>query len=297
MLDTLRRRYANDDIYTAIGPVVIAMNPYRAVASCTSEAIEKLCEAEVAASKSDAAATDKAPHVFAVAAAAFEQLRTAKQAQSILISGESGAGKTETNKICMSCLAELSRSSGKATEACLEAGLVLETFGNAKTVYNDNSSRFGKWCAVDFDADYRIYSCAISFYLLELSRITSAPEGERSYHVFYQMLAGADDTERSAYDLLSSAADYTYTSTGVHKIPRVDDAKEWKETNDRLDVLEVPRRRTPPLSHLLRSESTQMLAECLAFSPPAVPTFLRSMPAPPPSLPPSLPRSFPLPPS
>jgi hypothetical protein len=233
MLDTLRKRYANDDIYTAIGPVCIAINPYRPVASCTSEAITKLCEAE------HVEQGNSPPHCFRTAAASFEQLKSDRQAQSILISGESGAGKTETNKICLSCLAELSKSSGKATEACLEAGLVLEVFGNAKTVYNDNSSRFGKWCAVHFSGKYQIYSCSISFYLLELSRIVNAPEGERNYHLFYQMLSIKDAGERDRLKLLAKATDYTYLANGVTTVDKIDDAQEWTDTLGRLDVLDL----------------------------------------------------------
>lgn len=154
MLDTLRRRYAADDIFTSIGPVCIALNPYRPVACCSSEAIKSLVD--------DAGKEETPPHAFKVAQSAFYQLQHAHEAQSILISGESGAGKTETNsaphrshnrdtsrlplarplgltpahsvltEICLVCLAELSHSSGRATDACLEASLLLETFGNAK---------------------------------------------------------------------------------------------------------------------------------------------------------------------
>ena len=101
-------------------------------------------------------------------------------AQSILISGESGAGKTESAKLCMSCLARLSASSAAVTAAALESGLLLESFGNAKTVYNDNSSRFGKWVEVQFDRRDCISSCRIRCYLLEISRVVQQAEGERS---------------------------------------------------------------------------------------------------------------------
>ena len=195
MLHTLRARFEQDDIYTAIGPVLVAINPYRPVPACSPETYAQLREA--------ATATDRAalpPHVFKISLAAYVGMLNSGtsrgMAQSILISGESGAGKTETNKLCsadlqleppgladklcgdaahllvpvscvrhaylcgsrrsgptcvwtVSCLAELSgggAAAGPMTEAALESGVLLEAFGNARTVYNNNSSRFGKWC-------------------------------------------------------------------------------------------------------------------------------------------------------
>ena len=135
-LDTMRRRYARDDIYTAIGAVTISINPFKNVSGCTSEAIARCAKEGEAAP----------PHVVRTATMAFHGLTNAspdeRLAQSILISGETGAGKTEACKLCLLALAELSESSGVATEACLESAVLLEAFGNAKTVYNDNSSRF-----------------------------------------------------------------------------------------------------------------------------------------------------------
>ena len=164
MLDTLRRRYARDDIYCAIGPVIISVNPYKKVSGCSSAAITALCgQGEYAP-----------PHVAKVAYMAYNgltNLEAGRQPQSILISGESGAGKTEACKLCLLALAELSKSSGSATEAALESAVLLEAFGNAKTVYNDNSSRFGKWCAVYFDYKHRIAACECHVYLLEKTRI------------------------------------------------------------------------------------------------------------------------------
>ena len=139
LLHTLRQRYAVDDIYTAIGPIVVAVNPYKKVASCSAENF---------ANMKDLDEESIPPHVFRVGLSAYMAMMRTGSAQSVLISGESGAGKTETAKLTMNVLAEVSQSSGKTTEQCLEAGIVLEAFGNAKTVYNNNSSRFGKWCSV-----------------------------------------------------------------------------------------------------------------------------------------------------
>ena len=154
MLDNLRRRYARDDIYTAIGPVIISINPYKPVGGCSADAIATLCKLGEAAP----------PHVARAATVAFNGMcgegnSGELRAQAILISGESGAGKTEACKLSLLALAELSQSSGAATEAALESALLLESFGNAKTVYNDNSSRFGKWCSVHFNEQFKILSC------------------------------------------------------------------------------------------------------------------------------------------
>ena len=121
-------------------------------------------------------------HAFSIAAAAYAGLveSVPGEPQSVLVSGESGAGKTETTKLLVACLALVSSSSGAVVEAALESGLLLEAFGNARTVYNNNSSRFGKWCAVHFDDRGRMASCQLTAYLLEQSRIVKPAKGERS---------------------------------------------------------------------------------------------------------------------
>ncbi len=236
MLDTLRRRYAEDLIYTAIGPVIISINPYKKVGGCTSEAISNLCKLGEGAP----------PHVARAATVAYNGM-TGKstegetRAQSILISGESGAGKTEACKLCLLALAELSGSSGKATEAALESSELLEAFGNAKTVYNDNSSRFGKWCAVHFDTTPHIANCQMEVYLLEKTRVIGPNPGERNYHVFYQMLKGASAGERELLQLEHPTFDkYEYLQHGVEFAKEgVDDAANWLETTSKMGVLGV----------------------------------------------------------
>ena len=201
LLHTLRQRYAVDDIYTAIGPIAVAVNPYKKVASCSAENF---------ANMKDLDEESIPPHVFRVGLSAYMAMMRTGSAQSVLISGESGAGKTETAKLTMNVLAEVSQSSGKTTEQCLEAGIVLEAFGNAKTVYNNNSSRFGKWCAVHFQKG-QIATCKIRSYLLEKTRVVTVNEGERNYHVFYHMLAGCTAEEKATYLLAGTNDAYNYT--------------------------------------------------------------------------------------
>jgi len=232
MLECLRKRYAEDKIYTAIGPVIVSVNPYKKVGGCSSEAIAALCKQGM----------DAPPHVTRVAYIAYKGLMdpsSETRPQSILISGESGAGKTEACKLCLLSLAELSKSSGNATEAALVASELLEAFGNAKTVYNNNSSRFGKWCAVYFDDAKKIAACQCEVYLLEKTRIINAPPGERNYHIFYQMQAGASDAERKEFKLGKSLDEYAYTKTGAHTVDNVDDKHEWNDSITKLNSLGV----------------------------------------------------------
>ena len=233
MLHTLRQRFERDDIYTAIGPVVVAINPYKPVPTCSVETFAQLRKMP---------ADSLPPHVFTITNAAYtgmlagEADRASRMAQSILISGESGAGKTETNKMCMSCLAELSSSGGQLTEQALESGIMLEAFGNARTVYNNNSSRFGKWCAVYFDGTGKMAACKVRSYLLEKSRVVGPTQGERNYHIFYHMLAGASAEERKKFGLLAAPSDYKYT-TGETVAPGIDDKEEWLGLLAKLELL------------------------------------------------------------
>ena len=240
MLDTLRRRYARDDIYCAIGPVIVSVNPYKKVPGCSSEAITTLCQQ----------GSEAPPHIAKVAHIAYNGLTNfdaEQQAQSVLISGESGAGKTEACKLCLLSLAELSKSSGAATEAALESAVLLESFGNAKTVYNDNSSRFGKWCAVYFNHRFQISACQSNVYLLEKTRIIHAPAGERSYHIFYQILTGATgDAKKEVQDLggllnemggSKGWSGFTYTRDGLGFVDGMDDGHEYTASMGKLDVL------------------------------------------------------------
>ena len=211
-----------DRIYPAIGHVTISVNPYRQIADCTSAAIAQ-CARE---------GEDAPPHIVRTATIAYHGLTLTspedRQPQSILISGETGAGKTEACKLCLLALAELSGSSGAATEQCLESAVLLEAFGNAKTVYNDNSSRFGKWCAVYFDHKYNIAACQCNVYLLERTRIVHAPK-QTLYHIFYQLLVRSRRQERRQRRRPPRARPLT---CGLRLLPgaaaRVRDAQGWR---------------------------------------------------------------------
>lgn len=178
---------------TAVGPILVCINPYKFHANKYGTDVIKSYH-------DDASLAIDAPHVYDVTERAFRNLGAERTTQAILISGESGAGKTETTKTCLRYLSEVagadsSVSGGDIDARILSANPVLEAFGNAKTLRNDNSSRFGKWLEVHFLHDkLSICGCNTVSYLLEKTRVVGCGLGERSYHVFYQLLA-SDDLE------------------------------------------------------------------------------------------------------
>ena len=234
ILHNLRLRLQKGDIFTAIGPVLVVVNPYEPVKCCSDKEVEKL--SKIYASDPQA----EPPHAHKITVAAYRSLIENTRgggAQAILVSGESGAGKTETTKLCMSCLAQISSSSGDRTDAALESSFLLEAFGNARTVYNHNSSRFGKWCAVHFDDKNKIRACNIESYLLEQSRIPGPAKGERNYHAFYYILKGPSADERKKFGLLSGPGDYRYTKSGEHAAPGIDDEKGWSDMKAKFKLI------------------------------------------------------------
>jgi len=176
IIDTLRRRYRSDKIYTGIADILVAMNPFKWLPVYTPAHVIEYAKGD----------QEAPPHPFKTTMNAYNGLRESRCAQAILISGESGAGKTETTKQCLKMLSECA-GGGRKGEAGVEERLlstnpVLETLGNAKTVRNDNSSRFGKFMQIHFDSNFRIAGCDVVDYLLEKSRVTSPGPNERSYH-------------------------------------------------------------------------------------------------------------------
>jgi len=235
MLHTFRLRLEKDTIFTNIGPVLVVMNPYKPVNSCAPSSMLEMAK-QMSTSAADN--PDLPPHAHTTVLRAYTSMMEGKGGtpQSLLVSGESGAGKTETIKLSMSALANISRSVGSTTDAALESGLLLEAFGNAMTVYNHNSSRFGKWCAVHFGADAKISAGVIQSYLLEESRVVATPAGERNYHIFYYMLAGMPEPLRSQLYLMDSPSDYAYLRDGEAKAPGIDDAAGWQALTQRLEL-------------------------------------------------------------
>ena len=201
ILFALGLRHERDQIYTSVGSILVAVNPWKRLPHLTGpEVLHKYMGA-------DAPPT---PHPYGIARAAYAGVMQG-ECQSILVSGESGAGKTETTKILLQYLAaSAAEGHGSSSTAAgargvqavmLDANPILEAFGNAKTLRNHNSSRFGKWVELRFDAAGAICGCAVRTYLLEKSRAVAVPPQERSFHVFYQLLARDTCMLRAAADL------------------------------------------------------------------------------------------------
>jgi len=189
----LEARYQGDEIYTFAGPVLIALNPCKPLPLYTPEMATKYR----AGARDVVASALLPPHIYLVAANAFRRMLREKCNQSLIVNGESGAGKTETTKKAMQYFATLAGGTGVEGQV-LETNPILEAFGNAKTLRNHNSSRFGKLIQMHFNASHHICGARIKTYLLEKSRVVHQLKGERSFHIFYQMLRGLKDPARRA---------------------------------------------------------------------------------------------------
>ncbi|XP_054269239.1 myosin heavy chain 95F isoform X2 [Macrosteles quadrilineatus] len=206
LLNNVRIRYAKDKIYTYVANILIAVNPYFEIKDLYSSTTIKRYQGK--------SLGVMPPHVFAIADKSFRDMKVLKQSQSIIVSGESGAGKTESTKYLLRYLCELwGHTAGPIEQKILDANPVLEAFGNAKTTRNNNSSRFGKFMEVHFDSKCTVVGGYISHYLLEKSRICTQSSEERNYHVFYLLCAGAPDTLRSKLQL-SKPDDFNYLKKG-----------------------------------------------------------------------------------
>ncbi|KAI4457701.1 myosin [Holotrichia oblita] len=206
LLNNVRKRYYDNRIYSYVANILIAINPYIEIPEMyTQETIKKYQGKSLG---------QQPPHVFAIADKAFRDMKVLKQSQSIIVSGESGAGKTESTKHLLRYLCySYGSSAGPIEQKILDANPVLESFGNAKTTRNNNSSRFGKFIEVHFNNKFQVVGGHISHYLLEKSRICSPSPDERSYHVFYQLMAGAPDNLRQKLKL-TQPDDFNYLKPG-----------------------------------------------------------------------------------
>ncbi|KAL0803923.1 hypothetical protein Bca101_096413 [Brassica carinata] len=227
VLYNLEYRYNQDMIYTKAGPVLVAVNPFKEVPLYGNSNIEAYRKR-----------SNESPHVYAIADTAIREMIRDEVNQSIIISGESGAGKTETAKIAMQYLAALGGGSGIEYEI-LKTNPILEAFGNAKTLRNDNSSRFGKLIEIHFSETGKISGAKVQTFLLEKSRVVQCAEGERSYHIFYQLCAGASPTLREKLNL-TSAEEYKYLQqSNCYSINGVDDAERFQAVTEALDIVHV----------------------------------------------------------
>ncbi|VDN23248.1 unnamed protein product, partial [Cylicostephanus goldi] len=219
------------------------------------------------------------PHIFAVTDEAYRNMLQEREDQSILCTGESGAGKTENTKKVIQYLAyvagtrshkhfgghhaDISGNIGRLEEQLLQANPILEAFGNSKTIKNDNSSRFGKFIRIQFDATGCISGANIEFYLLEKSRVLRQSSMERCFHMFYQLLHGASSHQRESLLLERSADSYHFLSNGDLTLPGVDDAVEFNET---MNAMRIVGFQDSEIQAILRIVSAVMLFGNVQFS-------------------------------
>ncbi|XP_022917267.1 myosin heavy chain, muscle isoform X25 [Onthophagus taurus] len=237
VLHNLRQRYYCKLIYTYSGLFCVAINPYKRFPVYTNRCA-KLYRGK--------RRNEVPPHIFAISDGAYVAMLTNHQNQSMLITGESGAGKTENTKKVIAYFATVGAStkkdqqpSGKGTleDQVVQTNPVLEAFGNAKTVRNDNSSRFGKFIRIHFGPTGKLAGADIETYLLEKARVISQQPLERSYHIFYQMMSGAVKGLKEICLLSNDIYDYNFVSQGKTTIPSVDDNEEMNITDEAFDVL------------------------------------------------------------
>jgi myosin heavy subunit len=179
------------------------------------------------------------PHVFKIAAAAYNRLMDTRQPQAMLIPGESGAGKTETTKLALGLLTHAASLRGATTDVAgklMGANPLLEALGNAKTVRNNNSSRFGKFVSINYSAKGSIESSTVHSYLLEKSRVIAPNPGERNYHIFYQMCAGAAGVYPELRLKEEPSMYYYLRMGGSVEVEGMDDAAEFKDVLKSLKV-------------------------------------------------------------
>ncbi|XP_033140807.1 myosin-2 [Brassica rapa] len=230
VLYNLRVRYSQDVIYSKAGPVLIAVNPFKSVQIYGNDIISAYQKKAV-----------DAPHVYAVADAAYDEMMREEKNQSIIISGESGAGKTETAKYAMQYLAALGGGSCGVEYEILKTTSILEAFGNAKTSRNANSSRFGKLIEIHFSAMGKICGAKLETFLLEKSRVAQLFNGERSYHIFYELCAGASPILKERLKL-KTASEYTYLNqSDCLTIDGVDDAQKFRKLLEAFDIVQIPK--------------------------------------------------------
>nr|XP_057903496.1 unconventional myosin-Ig isoform X2 [Doryrhamphus excisus] len=229
-MENLKLRFEKGRIYTYIGEVVVSMNPYREMDIYGKDTIDAYRGREL---------YENPPHLFAVSDAAYKAMKRRAKDTCIVISGESGAGKTEASKYIMQYIAAITNPSQRAEvesvkNVLLKSNCVLEAFGNAKTNRNDNSSRFGKYMDINFNFNGDPTGGHINNYLLEKSRVVQQQEGERNFHSFYQLLRGGSN---DSFHLQSDPSVYVYTKEGSTSTTSNNDHASHKAVMNALEVI------------------------------------------------------------
>merc|ERR1712172_233677 len=232
----LKVRFTSKLIYTYSGLFCIVVNPYKRYPIYTGTVVKMYLGKRK---------NEVPPHLWAITETAYRNMLTNSKDQSMLITGESGAGKTENTKKVISYLAAVAapkKKPGQEKKVALEDQIVatnpiLESYGNAKTSRNDNSSRFGKFIRIHFNSGGKLCGCDIESYLLEKSRITQQQEVERSYHIFYQLLQPHVPTMKAECMVSDDIYDYIYVSQGKVTVASIDDNEELEMTDAAFDII------------------------------------------------------------
>ncbi|KAK9879186.1 hypothetical protein WA026_004034 [Henosepilachna vigintioctopunctata] len=231
LLDNLRARFVAGHIYTYVGSILIALNPFKFYPIYNPKYVKLYQNRRLG--------PNLPPHIFAVADTAYHCMLKDRKNQCIVISGESGSGKTESTNFLLHHLTALSQkgSHGSGVEqTILSAGPVLEAFGNAKTAHNNNSSRFGKFIQVNYKENGMVHGAVVQKYLLEKSRICSQGRNERNYHVFYYLLEGASEQEKQVLHL-RSPDQYYYLNKSCYNLDNVDEKYEFSRLKQSMEMV------------------------------------------------------------
>ncbi|KAG3260016.1 myosin-16-like [Ictidomys tridecemlineatus] len=235
VLDNLRQRYTHMRIYTYSGLFCVTVNPYRWL---------PIYGARVANMYKGKKRTEMPPHLFSISDNAYHDMLMDRENQSMLITGESGAGKTENTKKVIQYFANIGGTGkqspdkkGSLEDQIIQANPVLEAFGNAKTTRNNNSSRFGKFIRIHFGTTGKLAGADIESYLLEKSRVISQQAAERGYHIFYQILSNKKPELVESLLLVPNPKEYHWISQGVTMVDNMDDGEELQITDEAFDVL------------------------------------------------------------
>eukprot|EP00927_Polykrikos_kofoidii_P073535 TRINITY_DN6956_c0_g2_i1.p1 TRINITY_DN6956_c0_g2~~TRINITY_DN6956_c0_g2_i1.p1 ORF type:complete len:2009 (+),score=324.79 TRINITY_DN6956_c0_g2_i1:72-6098(+) len=232
MLHTVRERYARQEIHTRVSRILIAVNPFEKLPIYSSQVHDQY------ATSADSILLP--PHIFGLGQDAIIGVKVNRRNQAILISGESGAGKTESAKLLISYVTEVgSRGESGIERKIVQTSPIFEAFGNATTVRNNNSSRFGKWIDMRFTSNLAIETCLLAQYLLETTRVCKQEQGDRNYHIFFQLFRIGKDTAGFPDFQMGSPQDYRYLRGGLTNVPGINDDEGLADTIQALDDLGI----------------------------------------------------------
>ncbi|NWI86333.1 MYO1F protein, partial [Pitta sordida] len=233
IVENLKKRFMDDFIFTYIGPVLISVNPFKQMPYFTDREIELY---------QGAAQYENPPHIYALTDNMYRNMLIDGENQCVIISGESGAGKTVAAKYIMGYISKVSGGGEKVQhvkDIILQSNPLLEAFGNAKTVRNNNSSRFGKYFEIQFSRGGEPDGGKISNFLLEKSRVVSQNEGERNFHIYYQLIEGASQEQRQNLGIMSPDYYYYLNQTDTFQVEGTDDRSDFHETMNAMQVIGI----------------------------------------------------------